>query len=437
MYGTVWRKPSARTLRILVGLTILMTLLTGLRYLKEPPSPDDDQTTNWWPVVNAIVDGRGFVSCLPEYFPFCKDESPTAMREPIPLLVHAGLARATGRSLWAASLFEALLNIAAMWLLFALGRRLAGDRIGLLAAALWATYLPGYQLVLNIAGDQLATVFLLLGALSIDHAQRTGRSGSLILSGLMFGAAALCRSAALAFGVVAVVAVFLDRSRGTLLVRSRQAAVIGAGLALTLLPWIARNYHTFGRVFIGSTLSGYNLYRHNASLTRPDALHFVAAQEGQGYIDSLITAHPELTGHEDEPTMNALYKSAGQQIITTHPWQYLKLCAYRGVLLWTNLGVNTAYGKPEGPLDHLVALLQAVLLVLMLLGCCRELTGRWPIAAAVGLYILMHMAVVARLRFMIPAMPFVMLMASVGLERILRSLGARPRMRKAPTKRGL
>ena len=405
--------------RALWWISALMVLITCARYAQSPPRPTDDQTSNWWPVVNAVLDGRGFVSCLPEYFPFCTEDSPTAMREPLPLLMHAGVAALCGRSLWAASAWQALLNIVAAWMLFYLVRRLGGTRTGLVAAMLWALYIPAYWDVINIAGDQLAVVAVLGAALMFERSMRTRRGIDLLLAGLMFGAAALCRSASIAFGAVAGVTVLLRDREVSIMHRLRSAGLLATGIALALAPWALRNQRVFHHLFLGSTLSGYNLFRHNSAITSENYCHFVAAEEGQHYLDSLITAHPELTHRENEAEMNALYAAAGKATIAQHPGRYLVLSGYRALPLWTNWGVNAAYGKPFGAIDTAIALLQLVLLMSALLGFAQRPRWRWVIGAAIAVFCVMHMLVVCRLRFLIPAMPLVICLAALPLERLL------------------
>lgn len=405
--------------RAMWWITTLMVLVTAARYAQSPPRPTDDQTSNWWPVVNSLLDGQGFVSCLPEYFPFCEEDSPTAMREPVPLLVHAGMAFLSGRSLWAASLLQAALNILAVWLLFSLARRLSGVRTAIITAAIWAIYLPAYWDIINIAGDQMAVVLLLCGALLLERAIRADRRADLLFAGLLFGLAALCRSATIAFAVLAGAMVLFLGPLRMMPKRLLSAALFTMGVCMALGPWAMRNQQVFHHAFLGSTLSGYNLFRHNSSIKGEHYCHFVAAEEGQGYLDSLIAAHPELTHHENEAEMNALYASAGKATIAAHICRYITLSAYRMVPLWTNWGVNAAYGKPFGAIDAVIAMLQLVLLGLAVAGFLQGAPWRWPLALGIGLYCAMHMLVVCRLRFLLPAMPWVACFAALPLERLL------------------
>ena len=110
---------------------------------------------------------------------------------------------------------------------------------------LWALYIPAYWDVINIAGDQLAVVAVLGAALMFERSMRTRRGTDLLLAGLMFGAAALCRSASIAFGAVAGVAVLLRDREVSIMHRLRSAGLLATGIALALAPWALRNQRVF------------------------------------------------------------------------------------------------------------------------------------------------------------------------------------------------
>ena len=320
-------------------------------------------------------------------------------------------------------MFQVLLNILALWLIHRLGTRLLGPLAGLCAAVLWALYLPAYYSVVNVTGDQLATVVLLCAGLSYERAWRTNSVMGLAFAGSLFGLASLCRSACVAFGVAAGLTWLFAHGIHGLVRRIPGGAALAGGTALALIPWAIRNHRVFDRVVVGSTLSGYNLLRHNSPVEGEQLYHFVAAGEGQRYLNAFMASHPELTGHENEAEMNALYSAAGRKLITAHPTRYVKLSLYRFLPLWFNWRVNDAYGKPMSLFDHVMTLQQVILLALLLLGLWRRFNGRPAIAIGVLLYCLLYMAVVARLRFLVPAMPMVMIGGAAFLGRLF---GAQP-----------
>jgi hypothetical protein len=415
-----WAIKSPQALMVLVSF-FMLALSIG-RLVKDPPLPGTDQTENWWPVVTSLLNGQGYVSCLPEYFPFCgPGNNTTAMREPVPVFTHAAVAAFSGRSLWAAALFQAGLNILVAWMLFAMGRRLMGLSVGLLAGLLWSIYLPAYQDLNQIAGDQLATVTL-VGALYV-LVRSWGKAGwkDHAMVGGMLGLAALSRSASMAF----IPAIALVHVGGGLRDPQRRTAhftallgIFGAFI-LVLSPWVMRNQQVFGQPIVGSTLSGYNIFRSNYYLDQDVAPHFVASDEGGIALKALLARHPELTGHENEAEMDALYRAEGSAVIMRNPLRYAKAVSFRFMPLWVNWRVNDEYGKPSGPIDITLAALQIMLLLLAIKGMRYAGSWHWPLTLGLLIFCLMHMAVVCRMRYLLPVMPIVALFAAIALDRMI------------------
>jgi 4-amino-4-deoxy-L-arabinose transferase-like glycosyltransferase len=180
----------------LVALVALVVDISALHFV--PPTADRGETPHWWPLVQNVAHGRGYVACLPEYFPFCGPTNEvTAQREPLPVLLFAAMARLTGDSLAAAAAVEVAVNLATLCGAFLLARELAGVRAGLLAALAWAAYLPAIQLLPQVSGDLPATLAVTCGLYCFLRAQRTGRAADWLLTGAWLGVGALSRSAVL------------------------------------------------------------------------------------------------------------------------------------------------------------------------------------------------------------------------------------------------
>lgn len=159
-----------------------------------------------------------------------------AGRTPGVLVFHAGLYRAFGDGFSVARAGNVALSVLTLGLVFLLGRRLAGERAGLVAAALAALYPVSIAFSHYLLSETLY-VFLLLAALatllsgaSPPTALRAGAAG------LLFGACALTREVGLLTPLVA--AAYLTwtvspRPRAGL----RLAAALLAATALIIAPW--------------------------------------------------------------------------------------------------------------------------------------------------------------------------------------------------------
>jgi hypothetical protein len=195
----------------------------------------------------------------------------------------------------------------------------------------------------------------------------------------------------------------------------RPASIIGLAVLALLGPWVARNAVALGRPVIGSTLTGYNLYRNNYMLATDNYLRFVGPDEGEAAIKALIAQRPDLRGTENEAQMEAVYRTEALHLIAANPVQYALLSVYRFLPLWFNWQFREAYGEHSRAVDYVMMAQQAFLLITALLGLRGNGSQAWPLAAGAVFFSLAHMAVVAQMRFVIPVMPMVTSLSAAGI----------------------
>jgi Dolichyl-phosphate-mannose-protein mannosyltransferase len=197
----------------------------------------------------ALADGRGFVDFAGR---------PAAEHGPVTTLLLAPVSWIDTPEDWQ-RLVTVLTGVAAVVVIGLVGRRLGGDRVGLVAAALAALY-PGLWLndglVMSESPGALSVALWMLAAL-VWHARPTPVWAAVM--GLAAGVAALTRPelGVLMFaGVVAAWRLGGDR-------RWLMAALAAAAGLLVLAPWVAFNLGRFERPVIlttndGTTLRGAN-----------------------------------------------------------------------------------------------------------------------------------------------------------------------------------
>jgi 4-amino-4-deoxy-L-arabinose transferase-like glycosyltransferase len=164
------------------------------------------------------------------------------------------------------------------WLVYRLGRRWAGERVGLIAALLVAVS-PTYVFATNLLASENLFTLLLVLALLLATDPHAGR-GRLAGAGIFFGLAALTR--AIGLFVPFVVGAWLCS-------RANERRAVGARVAwllipcvLTIAPWTLRNTIVVGTPAIICYGGGLNFYfGHNA--------------EGIGYRDLSRTPMAQLT----------------------------------------------------------------------------------------------------------------------------------------------
>ncbi|HKP88577.1 MAG TPA: glycosyltransferase family 39 protein [Thermoleophilaceae bacterium] len=250
----------------LAGL-VLLGLGVRLGYAFALPVSHGAGDDVWYhTMANGLVDGRGFTD------PFVSlgrgekvllgtagERIPTAFHLPLfPGLLAVG-SELGADGYRAHQVIGCLLGSGTVAVVGLVGRRLGGDRAGLLSAAVAAVYLP---LAVNDAvlrseslyGLLIAVTFLLV--LRLRESPTWRRAAAL---GAVLGLAALTRSEALLFALLLAPLVWSAGGR-----RTRNLLVAGAAIAVVVLPWAVRNTVVFDRPVglttgAGSVAAGANI----------------------------------------------------------------------------------------------------------------------------------------------------------------------------------
>lgn len=413
----------SRTARIgllaIVGAALLLALV---RIWAQPPTLATGETAHTWPIVENLVGGRGYSACFPQYFPFCNNvNQATAQREPVPVLIFAGVALLSHSSLVVASLVNVVVYLATLIAIFWLARLFTNRFASLLAAAFWALYFPAIKLITSISGDLMGSLWTVLAVLLMVYALRRGRWYYWVGAGVCVGCDALSRSALVILAPMFIVGVVCYRYRYKKSYSLSRRALIGKlcvfalAVGLTLAPWLVRNAYVFGRPVLSSTLSGYNLYRQNYQLTSPHFLHYVDGPEAQVAIDRLIARQLQLRGTENEAQFDAIYMHAATNIIFWHRHRYLMLTAYRGLMLWFDIGIPLSDQTGTGSFALIARVEQGLLLALAVFGVHGRWKQMWPLVLSIVAVSLSYMAVNAMMRYMVPIMPLTIVLSAIGV----------------------
>jgi 4-amino-4-deoxy-L-arabinose transferase-like glycosyltransferase len=411
-----------------VGLILILgSLLATISMINRPPSLQAGETDSWWVIALNLIHGHGYSLCMTQYFPFCGPSNQvTATREPVPVLLFAVAAWVGKESLWVAASGEVIIYLAMIPSIYFLTREWSDSRSAVIAAFLWVIYLPALELIPQVSGDLFAALCTSLGILFVLRARKTQAILHWILAGAGLGLAVLSRSATLVIALLVIGGPTIESWRQHLRPRDiiRPALLISGLVILIMAPWLIRNRLALGRPILGSSLTGYNLYRHNHMLGKNPYFRYVGPEEAAQAIKDLIARHTDLRGDENEAEMDLTYRGEALQIIKAHPAQYVLLSAYRFLPLWFDWKVAQAYGRPVKRYDYLIMILQAVLLILAFVGVRRKAALTWPIWGSILAISLAYMAVDARLLYVMPVMPLVISLGGVGgsnlLEKALR-----------------
>src|SRR5260370_27132086 len=199
-------------------------------------------------IAAALVHGQGFVynwSHLLSDHPI-----PTSEQAPALPLILALCFRIAGVGTPAAyllmELFNAALAVVGIWAVGRIGTTLWNERVGVLAAWGFAIYPPLVYAVTRVESVNWSAIFLPLSIYCVLRLSAVPTIRMAVATGACLGMGALGEPVLLAPALVAL---------GPLLWRNaRLALVVGAAMAITLLPWTRRNMAVHGRpVLIKST----------------------------------------------------------------------------------------------------------------------------------------------------------------------------------------
>jgi 4-amino-4-deoxy-L-arabinose transferase-like glycosyltransferase len=411
----------------LLALILVFGVITSLILNRDrlPPVLDAGENDTWWVIALNLARGDGYSLCLTRYFPFCGPSNQlTATREPLPVLLFAGVALISGESLWAAVAAELFIYLSVLVAIYFLTREWSNSPAPLLAAFLWGIYIPAHELISQVSGDLLAAFLVCIATIFTMQARQSRNTRDWFIAGTSLGLAVVTRSGTLVVALVVIGGVVLESWQKRLRLNEIFApALILSGLVILFMaPWLIRNNIVLGRPVLGSSLIGYNLYRHNYMISTGDYLRYVGGAEGLAATEALLTRRTDLIGVENEAQMDLIFRDEAIKLIRAFPARYVLLSAYRFLPLWFNWGYPEAYGRKPLRTDYAIMAFQGILLILTLYGSHRTLWRTWPLWGSVLAVSIVYMAVDARLLYLTPVMPLVISLSAAGGINLLRRL---------------
>jgi 4-amino-4-deoxy-L-arabinose transferase-like glycosyltransferase len=396
-----WRAFWPALLAIVVagaGIRVLYTLAVA----PWPPPRLDDQFY-FSALPKLLADGAGWVKPLAYLF---HDRSlPTAEHPPLHSLVLTGLAELGGRSPDAQRLTGTLFGAGTIATLGVLGRSLAGERAGLVAAGLAALY-PAL-----IAADgalMSESLFGLLVALSLLAAYRllgNPTLGRAIALGLVAGLAALTRGEALLLLPLLLIPI-VRRPGGP-----RAAAVTLVAFAVLLVPWTVRNWIVFDQPVVIANSAGSAIAGANCEGT------YFGDQLG-GWRPQCVRDHP---GNEAEAFAEA--RRDGTRYASEHLERVPVVAAVRLARVW---GIYDPLQVPEGRSEGVHGLGVVMLFALVPLAIVGALVLRrrrvevWILIAPLVVVCVTAVLAYGNQRFREPADLALVVLAAVALDVLSR-----------------
>lgn len=403
----------SRALLVIVAAAVVLRVgfvLVAGHTLSLQASGYDDYAVN-------LLAGNGYTR-----FP---DLHPDSDLPPLYPFFLAGVYSLFGRSASAVALVQIGFDVITLLGIHAIGRRIGGERVGLLAAALTGFY--PYLLFQDLSVNDTA-IFIALLTLGIWGAYRARESAAwkwAAFVGAALGLAALTKT--LVVLLLPLIALWWWRQIGF-----RRALGLGAALAFTfaafLLPWVIRNTDVQGTFTLVSTNDGSNLYQGNNPCVADYLLRGWDAQ----WVDCLDPLPSGLS----ETEQSAWYRDRAFAYLRDHIGDLPRLLGVKLLTLWSpellprsvpptaNLD-NAAVLQYEQPLFQVARLLHLIyfapLLVLGLVGLLRaarerQLTGKYaPLLMVLTGISLAYLIYHPSTRYRAPADPFLFILSACAL----------------------
>ncbi len=380
-------------------------------------------------IARSIADGNGYPPTG-----YLLQGGPTAVRGPgYPYLLGATYAL-SGDSRTAGRLVGAGLGALSVLLLYLLTRRIWGRRVGLVAAALAAVFPPLVLLSRDLVSETLFIPLMLGALLCVLNFRRSG--GALrwaAAAGALCGVAALTRNTG--FALLLPVALGVWTARPAL----RPAALAAPALAvacaaLAVTPWIVRDAAEFGRFVPVTTSAGIA-----TSGTYNETSHADSASHGAWRNPQVVPGLRALfaTPGRDEGEVDAELRRRASDFAWQHPGYVAEVSAWNLLRLFEIEGgsVVDAEGRVVAdrgigsatPTAERIGL--AIIVILALLGVVAIVRSkprgpdgppripRGPLFLwLVPILMILIAAPIAGLpRYRLPADPFLLILAAIGL----------------------
>jgi 4-amino-4-deoxy-L-arabinose transferase-like glycosyltransferase len=240
------------TLVLLAAILVVGFGLRAYRVVEPLPTPGDDAHA-YYALSKSLYEEGGYGG--PTF------ENPSDWSPGAPLLYAASFYATGGAREGTARIVELLLGLAAIVVVYLLGRRLNCRPTGLLAAFAIAVYPPFIHSTGALYSEPPAIFTLPAAVLAFLWASERERSRAWLLPGFLFGLTAMIRPEYLLVGIVfaALALIRIGRERGWR-PGLASAALLAVALALPILPWAIRNQVVLHRTVPISTGGGKALY---------------------------------------------------------------------------------------------------------------------------------------------------------------------------------
>jgi peptidoglycan/LPS O-acetylase OafA/YrhL/4-amino-4-deoxy-L-arabinose transferase-like glycosyltransferase len=318
------------TWALILGIALVVRVAYVLLTREYVPRSD---SADYHRLAVSIAQGHGFGDSA-----IAPGGGPTAFRPPLYPGFLGALYAVFGVHIQLARLVQALLGVVSVGLVGALGWRLVGRRVGLVAAGIAAVYPPLVIVGTGLLSEPLAVPLELGAILTALEARRAERAGRwLALTGVLAGLGILNRpnTALLLVPLVLIVAPSLRIGRDLL----RRAAYVGGAAFLVVAPWLVRDARAFGELVPLTTQSGLVMAGTYNDVSRHDG-DYPAGWRPPTLVPEyreILAEHPGM----DEVEMEERFRAEATSYLREHPTYLAEVGFWNTARLFDLTGTGT------------------------------------------------------------------------------------------------
>jgi len=330
-----WAEPFTRWLGVVLIVATVVRVVWVLYAAREPVGIYDP---HWYEMLGVrIANGDGYTLPGGDPTAYYSVGYPAALAGAVWFAQHTPL---SDNVPVAAGLLNSAFAVATVALIGMIGRRLAGWRVGIGAAALAALFPSQIFYTAAILSETLFN-FLLVASLAILVWRRSDQLGMhrLLTAGLVLGLAALTRPVALFVVPFAALAWWLAHTGWRTALR--RALALGLGIMIVLVPWAIRNWVRMGEPIAIATSTGDNLcIGHNPEATGAFQL-----------TEPCLVGVPNRVTTEEELERDETLRTRAVDYFLDHPQREIPLLWWRGFYTYRTdddgLDAVESYGDDE------------------------------------------------------------------------------------------
>ncbi|GAK51903.1 hypothetical protein U14_03149 [Candidatus Moduliflexus flocculans] len=406
------------------------------------------------PAIN-MTEGHGFSGN--EHPPFF----PSAIRTPIYPVFIAFFYTVFERDVLIIAFVQIFIDTLTAVLIYIWGRRLFSESAARLGGLIYSLSVEQAVHAVFILTESLFTLFFLWAIIAVSCYREHCRLRWLVSGGILIGIAILIRPIALFFPLIGLLFIWMasPNMRWQFMRHGIIFLLIIAGI---VVPWVIRNYLTLGLLKV-SSISSYNLLFYNAASLSTD-LHRISQAQARAAINDQVTKELTALGWKGDELHSAqLYTAWSRKILFSAPIRYVYIhlkndinCFLPDVTDFLELIGATQGGKETLSVlnqhgliaavnhyfDDNIWLLWAVFPFIALLGVTylgtilgisiQILQKHWDSLRLLFLpaaYLTLLPGAAATPRFRVPAMPYICLLAGIGIAKSIQCYKIRQQQR--------